>query len=269
MDWTIWLIVAIFLTIAGWLWSGWHKLSIGWRGAILFFGHRTGGEVGEGWRCKPWPWAIQGVDCHQKTISLDTLENVVTKDNVEVDISGSIIRDISDVNIFLGVDEATIKDGLDDIWDERIRALVGQMDLSDVLRMKDVLARTAREGMDLHTSVSWGVSIIKVNISEVKTDEGVREDLERQEREELQRKGQRVQAEWTGQLENYFMGIEPLTQGGTLGPKLSPEAAHELTLYTLELAEKKKVGSQTFGLDPTTATAITAALAAIMGGRHE
>jgi regulator of protease activity HflC (stomatin/prohibitin superfamily) len=262
--WILFFSTAIIAAI--WLWSGFYKLNIGWKGLVLFLGRRTHIVKKEGWQFVPWPWSIQAVDCHEKTIELDPLEDVVTNDNIEVKIYGSIVRDITDLYAYLSVDQNTIKDGMDDIWDEQIRSVVGKTDLDKVLRMKGELAENARAGMHKHT-LNWGITIIRVNISEVEPDQGTTEDLERKEREILKREGQKIQAEWSGQLEKYFSGTEPLTPGGALGPKLSPDMAHEMTLYTLELAEKKRVESKTFGLDVTTSTAITTALKAIMGGR--
>jgi regulator of protease activity HflC (stomatin/prohibitin superfamily) len=267
------ILAVITLAMLVWLWSGLFKLNIMWKAAPTFFGKRTGGEqLEEGWHCRPWPCGAIEVDCHQKTIMLKAINDVKTSDGVVIKtITGSLIRGIADVNLFLNADSKTVEDGLNGIWDERIRVLVGQMTLDEVQRTKDTLARSTRAGMDSLSNVHWGIKIIEVNVLEVETDEGVREDQERVKREQLQREGQRVQAEWSGQLEQFFLGNEPLTPGGVLCPKLSQEMAHELTLYTLELAEKKKIESKTFGLDPTTATAvttaITAALVAIKGGR--
>ena len=265
MNWTVFVVVVLALA---WLWSGLVKLEIGWRAALTLLGKRTGITLGDGWLCAPFPFGLKEVDCHQKTIKIDPVKDVKTKNGIMVEISGSLLVKVNDVNLYLGeVDQASFQEGIADIWDETIRALVIKMTVKKAQGMKDILANTTRGDMHSHTIVHWGVEVLKVNISDVKTDAGVREDQQRKEREQSQREGQQVQAAWTGTLEQYFLGKEPLTPGGKKGPALSPEMAHELTLYTLEVAEKKKIESKTFGLDPTTAASIAEALAAFKGGR--
>ena len=268
---TTWIAFVVFAIIAAWLWSGFEYFAPGIKGVFTFLGNMTNRTIEEeGWKYAPFPFGFLKADCHQRTIKLDDLKDVVTLDGILVTISGSVIVETTDVKQNLRtLDPATFKKGLDDFYDQEIRSYVGKKPLTEVQRMKDILADTVKDNLHSHTSLNWGVTVRKVLVSEVRTDESVREDQERQEREELQRNGQRVQAEWTGQLERYFAGEAPLTPGGTLGPKLPAEMAHELTLYTLELAEKKKVESKTFGLDVTTAAAVTAALNAISkGGRQ-
>lgn len=245
------IVLLLAFGVVSWAWSGLKKLPIGSRGLLLFLGKRQSSEVGEGWHWVPWPYGVIGIDCRQAAIGLSDLE-VITKDNVHVRISGSVIREVTNINEYLGVDENTIKQGLDDIWYQIIRNRVVELDLNDVLRMKFELEGQTKNGLNNDADTNWGIKVVRVNIAGIRFDQSVTEDLQLKKRKELQLEGRMVDTQ-------YFSNqVQRLMLSPPLGPGLTREQAIEqLQLF---LGQQKKL---TFALDPSTA----ALVAAILEGR--
>lgn len=261
------IVLLVVFSLVSWIWSGWKKIPIGWKGLKTFLGKRTHTKVNEGWQLAPWPQGIEAEDCRQAVIKLEPLE-AITKDNIKVTIDGSIVRTITDLFKFLDVNPKEIRQGLDDIWDEIIRRQVRKKELKDALEMHVTLGEYAKKHIHKHSNLNWGIGIVRVMIAGITpTDTKVIEDLELGKREELQRVGQQVQAAHFGALVNFFAGDSPLeiendvTPGPkTPGPKLSPELAYEAALIHIDKTTPKDISSKTFGLDPATVTAIVNAV---------
>ncbi|MBI3888806.1 SPFH domain-containing protein [Candidatus Nomurabacteria bacterium] len=262
-SWSWLLLVVWTIVLSSWYMGGWKKIGgdeLGWRAAILLLGQRTSGEVGEGWQWVPFPFGIKPVDCRETIIKLDALD-VFTSDTVPVKIDGSIAIEIVDINLYLSVNPAGLKQGLDDLWDEAIRNKVATIALDQLLLSKETLEKHAHivlnpEDEEKKPRNRWGFKVTGVIVSKISPDQKMTDDLELAAREERQRKGQRVQAKHQAELIKFFSGHEKLGTDGPEGPGLSAELAYEASLIHMDKAEPKKLSSSTFGLDPAIVTAI-------------
>jgi regulator of protease activity HflC (stomatin/prohibitin superfamily) len=244
--------------VAAWLWSGLKKLPYGWRGRLLFLGKKTGIEVGQGWVCVPWPLEVKAADCKKAVVKLDGLE-AKTKDNVTVKVDASFVKQIVDLGAYFSVDPKTVAQGLDDARDQEIRHRIRQVDLEVALDLQVDLAKEAEDAMGKKTA-EWGIEISQLFIAAIKADAEVDEALELKKREELEREGQRVQARHHAELFKFFSGSAQLGNDGPTGPSLPPDQANEAALIHMDKTDKKKLSSNTFGLDKATIDAIVSAV---------
>lgn len=244
-SWPIWLLFALItFGLYTWAGSGLTKIEVGWEGQLLFLGERQEATMIEGLRWVPWPFSLKLADCRQVVIKLDTLKKIITKDNVQVEIDGTIIRKIVDLNKYFGVEESGIKQGLDDIWDETIRTRVADANLADVLKMHAELGKKAHNSMGRRASAQWGIKILRVVIAGIKPDSKVADDLALKERENLQREGQKVE------FAHFIDRVKDLVAAG-----LTREQAIEQTQLALGKATKA-IDAKTFALDEASAKII-------------
>ncbi len=234
--------IACFLTIGltFWVLSGLKRIEIGWKGQLLFLGERSKYFFGEGWRWVPFPFGVKTTDCRQTVKSLDPLK-VITRDNVQVEIKGSIIRQTEDLDKYFGTEESGINQGLDDIWDATIRANVKETDLDNVLKMHVELGQQVHDAIGILASQNWGIKIIRVVIAGIEPDVEVTKDLALKERENLQREGQVVEANHIIALVNLFKRSK--TEGGA---KMSHGEAVEMAQVITGKATSKKITGFTF-----------------------
>ncbi len=254
-NWSGSWILSFLLTVSLWVWAfgGLKKLEVGFRGQLLFLGERQEYLVEEGWRWAPFPFEIKTADCRQNNQKLDHLE-VITEDKVRVEIDGTIIRHISDLNLYFGVNESGIQQGLDDIWDEAIRTLVATKKLIEVLKMQVDLGQKAYTAMKDHAKINWGIEITKVVVAGIKPNKEVAEDLALEERERLQKEGQMVEAKHIAGIINLLKKSE--VQGGA---GMSHGEAYETAQVITGKAKPKDIKGFTFNPE------ILAAIAKIVG----
>lgn len=243
------------LALVLWFWSGWQKLEVGWKGQRLFLGKRIPSSVvDEGWQWAASPLSIKAADCRQVVLKLEPLE-AITQDNVVVNIDGSIVRKVVDLNQYFGVNPDELKQGLDDIWDEIIRSKVRTKDLQEVLTMQVALGDHAKTHLCGHAAHMWGIDILKVVVASIKPNVEVTKDLENVERENLQRNAQAVE------LKHFTERVlELMKEPKDGGPGLTREQAIEQVQMTMGQL-KKEAKAQTIALDPATAALVAAIIA--------
>jgi regulator of protease activity HflC (stomatin/prohibitin superfamily) len=242
-----WGILFLF-TIALCLWTkgGLIKLEVGWKGQLLIIGQRTNYFVDEGWHWAPFPFNFKTADCRQTVVKLDPLTKIATRDNVLVEVEGTIIRRILNLHKYFSVEESGIKQGLDDIWDQTIRVQIRKEDLKKVLGLHDDLAKMAYDKMGTRASNSWGIEILRVVISGIKTDPKVAEDLELEKREKLQADGQKIETQ------NFIERVTEMMKSG-----LTREQAFEQAQLALGKASKT-IDAKTFNIDSNIAELLKA-----------
>ncbi len=259
-----WFTMLVFtISLGMWTESGHKKVEIGWKAQLLLFGERLNHKMGEGWHWVPFPFSLKSADCRQTVIKLDKIEKVITADNVQVDVDGSLIRQISDLDKYFDVEESGLKQGLDDIWDETIRNKIAHSVLDDVLKMHMDLARGVIEAMGVTASDSWGLTIMRVVIASIKPDSNVAEDLALKEREELQRDGQVIE------IAHFDKMVNALVNGGTINATKPNEVifkggmSREQAIEQIQLAlgkVTKTIDAKTISFDVATIAAINAFL---------
>jgi hypothetical protein len=235
--------------------SGMKKIPVGWKAQLLFLWRRIPFTVGEGLQLIPFPFSLKAVDCRQKVLELDPLE-IFTSDNVKVEIKGSLVWQVVDLHMRFGLDDASLKKGLDDIWDEAVRGKVRLITLQDLLGMQVILGHEAQVVLGNHSNKNWGLSVVRVIITSISPDKKITEDLEKKTDENLQREGEKVE------LTHFADRVMELMAAPPAGPGLSREQAIEQTQITMGKLTAKTVDTKNFGLDPATTSAIIAAFTA-------
>jgi regulator of protease activity HflC (stomatin/prohibitin superfamily) len=258
-SWSWGLLVLWTIVLGIWAGTGWKKIDIGWRGQLLFLGGRMTGFFNEGWRWAPFPFGIKPADCRKQTLDLKVLE-ATTIDNVKVFVGGSVVYRVVDLDIYFNAEKQDLENWVDNTRKQVIRTRVRELPQAEVLNMHDDLGKEMETALRNQGSDQWGVEIIQVIMPEIFPDPEVAKDLALLERENLQQKGQRVQARHQADLVKFFSGTEKLGDEGPTGPGLSPELAYEASLIHIDKAEKKKLASNTLGLDVATVKALVEAV---------
>lgn len=179
--------------------DGLRQIPVAYRGVPLYFGRRIDSFVfDEGYQ---WVGPLPGifsyatVSIQEQTTKIDKLQ-VLTKDNVKVNFTGTLIWRVAVPYQYLQVTDKIISDGLNDLFDEVIRHETRGKSLDDVSGAefgKDMRNAIFSRAEDL--SESWGVDIVRIIIPEALPDPEVIKDLELVRREEAQKKGQVVELE--------------------------------------------------------------------------
>lgn len=252
-----WKLLVPVAILGYWTKLGVKTVPVGWKARLLCLGERMDVTLGEGLRWAPYPFSLRMVDCRQKTIKLDQLD-VITANNITVSIDGTIIVQVDkdNLNLYFDVDETSIKQGLDDIWDQVIRTEVILHDLKTVLGMRVPLAKTVQANMEESATTNWGIIIKKVIIAGIKTDQKVKDDMELQQREEFQQNGQEVELTFYGKAVTKLVALGiPLDQA--------------MLQVRIAMGQMKAptISTQNFSLDPTSASIVATILASLMGGK--
>ncbi|MDP9249332.1 MAG: SPFH domain-containing protein [bacterium] len=234
----------ILLVVALWWWSGWKKIPTGHRGLLTILGSRTHWERKERWRWAAWPLGLIPVNCKQQIMPLGVAE-FTTRDNLTVFVDGTVAYKVCDLYQYLDVEESEIEHGIDEKRTEVLRTEIRKRPMKEVLDLADELGKHVKEAVEHE---DWGIDIKHVVISSIKPDPKTLEALALQAREELERKGQRVEKEHFGEMVADFE--KPKKEGGKYG--FTHEEAYEAALYITGKADPKKM----YGLDAATATAM-------------
>lgn len=250
--WFLSLIWVIFLAL--WASSGLKKIDVGFKGQLLFLGGRRRHIFNdEGWRWAPFPFGIKTADCRDKSQVIDAL-TVLTSDNVSVSVAGTLVSRIEDLDLNFSVDPESIKQGIDDTWDEIIRTQVVGRTFDEVKVMHVDVGEQAKTALETQATGAWGIRVIRIPVTIKPASDEFVKDLELKAREELQRRGQEVELQHFISRVNALMAIPPA------GPGLSREQAIEQVQLSLGKATKT-IDAKTIALDPVTAGLVGAILA--------
>ncbi len=254
-------ILLVLIAVVSWAWFGLKKLPVGWEGQRLFLGKRIPSFVKEGWRWAAWPWDIKAVDCRKVVVKLDPL-SVFTKDNVLVDVEGSYVRRIANLDAYFGVDDKEISKGLDDLWDQEIRSRVIEKYLVEALGFQVDLGKGVQPAMT-GRAVHWGIEVPEVLIASIRPNAKVAADLELKERERLQKDGQRIEIAHFAMMVNLMMNGGKLNEGTPQEVVVPGGLTREQAVEQAQIALgqlKKETKAQAFSLDPATAAIIAGIL---------
>ena len=250
----MWLVFSVSwpVGLGWWARDGWenldNKIEVGWRGQILFLGGRLLFFFEEGRRWVPKPFGVKVTDCRETILKLNTLD-VFTSDPFQVEIDGTVVYRVIDIDAHADVKKEGIQQGIDDLRDEALRTQVAELPLSEVLKMHAALGKQLHSTLEDSVSERWGIKILKVVIAGIRPDPKVIEDMELRQREMLQTKAQEV--EYTNFLQRVRQGIDAGLTGGQ---------AYEQSQITLGKAAPKVFESKIYGLDPATVAALIAGL---------
>jgi hypothetical protein len=253
-SWAWFMMLVFTIGLGVWARSGLKNTEVGWKRILLFLGGRMNVLIDEGLAWLPWPFDGKPIDCRETAIGLDPL-TVITKDNVQVDVDVTIFRKIVDLNLFLDVEEKTVRKGLDDTTDHIVRTEVVDLPLDGVIKIHEQLAKKVHQALE-EQAVNWGVDITKVVIAAIKPDPKIIGDLSLKKHEELQREGQRVE------VAHFATMVDLLVNGGTIDGKIIPGGqTREQAIENIQLAlgrATKTIDAKVISLDAATTKVVDA-----------
>jgi regulator of protease activity HflC (stomatin/prohibitin superfamily) len=120
-------------------------------------------------------------------------QNVITKDNVTMEISALLYYQITDPKAAI-YEVANLPEAIEKLTQTTLRNVIGSMDLDESLVSRDHINERLREILDEATD-KWGVKINRVELQEVTPPLDIREAMEKQMRAERDRRAAILEAE--------------------------------------------------------------------------
>jgi regulator of protease activity HflC (stomatin/prohibitin superfamily) len=126
-------------------------------------------------------------------------QNVITKDNVVIEINGLLYFQITDP-VRAVYEIANLPDAIEKLTQTTLRNVIGEMDLDETLSSRDTINRKLRAILD-EASDKWGVKVNRVELQDIIPPGDIRDAMEKQMRAERDRRAVILQAEGQKQAE--------------------------------------------------------------------
>lgn len=120
-------------------------------------------------------------------------QNVITKDNVRIEINALVYFQITDP-VKSVYEIANLPDAIQKLTQTTLRNVVGEMDLDETLTSRDTINGRLRNILDEATN-KWGVKINRVEIQDIMPPKDIQEAMEKQMRAERDRRAAILNAE--------------------------------------------------------------------------
>jgi len=120
-------------------------------------------------------------------------QNVITKDNVTMEINALLYYQITDVKAAM-YEVSNLPEAIEKLTQTTLRNVIGSMDLDDSLASRDEINQKLRLILDEATD-KWGVKVNRVELQEVNPPRDIREAMEKQMRAERSRRATILEAE--------------------------------------------------------------------------
>lgn len=120
-------------------------------------------------------------------------QNVITKDNVTMDISALLYYQVTDPRAAV-YEVANLPEAIERLTHSTLRNLIGELDLDETLTSRDRINHKLRDILDEATD-KWGVKINRVELQEVTPPADIRQAMEKQMRAERERRAVIKEAE--------------------------------------------------------------------------
>ncbi|MGZ6250848.1 MAG: SPFH domain-containing protein [Candidatus Chromulinivorax sp.] len=120
-------------------------------------------------------------------------QNVITKDNVTMEINALLYYQITDVKAAM-YEVSNLPEAIEKLTQTTLRNVIGSMDLDESLVSRDAINERLRLILDEATD-KWGVKVNRVELQEVKPPKDIREAMEKQMRAERDRRATVLEAE--------------------------------------------------------------------------
>lgn len=120
-------------------------------------------------------------------------QNVITKDNVTMEISALLYYQITDPKAAV-YEVANLPQAIEKLTQTTLRNVIGSMDLDESLVSRDQINERLRTILDEATD-KWGVKINRVELQEVNPPADIRHAMEKQMRAERDRRASILEAE--------------------------------------------------------------------------
>src|SRR6266480_1443786 len=122
----------------------------------------------------------------RETVYVFPRQNVITKDNVVVEIDALIYSQITD--------PVRATDAIEKLTQTTLRNVIGEMELDHVLSSRDTINAKLREILDEATH-KWGAKVSRVELKDINPPRDIRDAMEKQMRAERDRRAAILTAE--------------------------------------------------------------------------
>ncbi len=148
-------------------------------------------------------------------------QNVITKDNVTMEINALLYYQITDVKAAM-YEVSNLPEAIEKLTQTTLRNVIGSMDLDTSLTSRDAINEKLRLILDEATD-KWGVKVNRVELQEVNPPHDIRAAMEKQMRAERSRRATILEAE--GSKFAMILDAEGVQQSQILRAKGQAEAA--------------------------------------------
>ena len=148
-------------------------------------------------------------------------QNVITKDNVTMEINALLYYQITDVKAAM-YEVSNLPEAIEKLTQTTLRNVIGSMDLDTSLTSRDAINDRLRLILDEATD-KWGVKINRVELQEVNPPHDIRAAMEKQMRAERSRRATILEAE--GSKYAMILDAEGVKQSQILRAQGQSEAA--------------------------------------------
>lgn len=148
-------------------------------------------------------------------------QNVITKDNVTMEINALLYYQITDVKAAM-YEVSNLPEAIEKLTQTTLRNVIGSMDLDTSLTSRDAINDRLRLILDEATD-KWGVKVNRVELQEVNPPHDIRAAMEKQMRAERSRRATILEAE--GSKFAMILDAEGIKQSQVLRAQGQAEAA--------------------------------------------
>ncbi len=120
-------------------------------------------------------------------------QNVITKDNVNIEIDAMLYFQITDVHAAV-YEIANLPDAIEKLCKTNLRNVAGKMDLDECLTSRAVINSELSRVMDEATD-KWGVKVNRVELKDITPPHDIQQAMEKQMRAERDRRATILEAE--------------------------------------------------------------------------
>lgn len=122
----------------------------------------------------------------RETVYVFPSQNVITKDNVVVEIDALIYSQITDP-VRASYEIANLPDAIEKLTQTTLRNVVGEMELDHILSSRDIINAKLRAILDEATH-KWGAKVSRVELKDINPPRDIRDAMEKQMRAERDRR---------------------------------------------------------------------------------
>src|SRR5437868_11845703 len=129
----------------------------------------------------------------RETVYVFPRQNVITKDNVVVEIDALIYSQITDP-VRATYEIANLPDAIEKLTQTTLRNVIGEMELDHILSSRDTINAKLRAILDEATH-KWGAKVSRVELKDINPPRDIRDAMEKQMRAERERRATIITAD--------------------------------------------------------------------------
>ena len=129
----------------------------------------------------------------RETVYVFPRQNVITKDNVVVEIDALIYFQVTDP-VRATYEIANLPDAIEKLTQTTLRNVIGELDLDQVLSSREHINTKLREILDEATH-KWGAKVARVELKDINPPRDIRDAMEKQMRAERERRATIITAD--------------------------------------------------------------------------